>query len=83
MKLQAAGIGIVVHVSKHCVFFKELPDVVSSIQVAACGLTLDEYKTAFLSSDEKLTTTQQEAIISAHPKRQAVQDYVEKESPQT
>lgn len=69
--------------SANTVFFKELPDVVSSIQVAACGLTLDEYKTAFLSSDEKLTTTQQEAIISAHPKRQAVQDYVEKESRQT
>lgn len=59
-------------------FFKELPDVVNSIQVAACGVTPEEYKTAFLSPDDKLTTAQQEVIMSAHPKRQTVEDYVEK-----
>lgn len=83
VQLQASGVGNVAHISKQCVFFKELPDVVNSIQVAACGVTPEEYKTAFLSPDEKLTTAQQEVIMSAHPKRQTVEDYVEKESPQT
>ena len=83
VKLQASGIGSVAHINKQCVFFKELPDVVNSNQVATCGVTPEEYKTAFLSPDEKLTTAQQEVIMSAHPKRQTVEDYVEKESLQT
>ena len=76
IKLQAVGIGSVVHASKQCVFFKELPNVVNSNQVAACGLTLQEYKTAFVSTDDKVTIAQQEVIMCAHPKRQTVEDYV-------
>ncbi|PFX15397.1 Retrovirus-related Pol polyprotein [Stylophora pistillata] len=44
------------------------------------GTSEIEYKTAFVSTDEKVTIAQQEVIMCVHPKRQTVEDYVSTET---
>ena len=45
--LQTAGIGNVLTLNKQVVFLKKIPTIVNSNQIAACGITPDEYKLAF------------------------------------
>ena len=52
--LQAAGTGSVITLNKLIVFLKKLPTLASPHAVAACGVTPEEYRQAFLTKDEKL-----------------------------
>ena len=70
--LQAAGTGSVITLNKLIVFLKKLPTLASPHAVAACGVTPEEYRQAFLTKDEKITADVQETVMDAHPQKDEI-----------
>lgn len=75
--LQAAGTGSVITLNKLIVFLKKLPTLASPHAVAACGVTPEEYRQAFLTKDEKITADVQETVMDAHPQKDEILAFLE------
>ena len=73
---ETAGIGSTLTLNKPIVFLKKIPPVVNSNQVAACGVTPQEYKAAFDERDPKLTADMQETVMEVHPQTEEVEAYL-------
>ena len=63
--LQTAGTGSVKTTNKLIVFLKKLPTLASPHAIAACGVTPEEFRQAFLAKDGKITTDMQETVRSS------------------
>lgn len=75
--LQAAGIGSVITLNKLVVFLKKLPTVASPHAIAACGVTPEEFRQAFLTKDDKITADMQETVMTAHPQKDEILVFLE------
>jgi len=70
--LQDTGTGTVLTLNKLVVFLKKLPTAVSLHAIAACGLTPEEYRLAFIKIDDKITADMQESVMDAHPQKDEI-----------
>ena len=75
--LQTVGIGSVLTLQKMVAFLKKVPTNIIPQDVAACGVSPDEYAKAFQKEDDKITADVKENIMAAHPDWPAVDTYLE------
>ena len=75
--LQTAGTGSVKTINKLIVFLKKLPTLASPHAIAACGVTPEEFRQAFLAKDGKITTDMQETVMNAHPQKDDILAFLE------
>ena len=75
--LQTAGTGSVKPTNKLIVFLKKLPTLASPHAIAACGVTPEEFRQAFLAKDGKITTDMQETVMNVHPQKDDILAFLE------
>ena len=75
--LQVSGIGSLITLHKLLVFLKKLPTIASPPAIAAFGVTPEEYRQAFLTKDDKITTGMQEKVMDAHPQKDEILAFLE------
>lgn len=75
--LQASGIGSVITLHKLVVFLKKLPTIASPHAIAAFGVTPEEYRQAFMTKDNKITTGMQETVMDSHPQKDEILAFLE------
>ena len=75
-RLQDTGTGTVLTLDKLVVFLKKLPTVVSPHAIAACCLTPEDYRLAFIKIDDKITADMHETVMDAHPQKDEIEAFL-------
>ena len=73
--LQSEGLGGYYEANRSGNFHKTMPNVLDPTKLAKYQVTAELYKQCFLK-DPKLSSSQKEALVEAHPNRAALNEFL-------